>query len=230
MEERLRVLIASLIRRGRLEAREVEEGVGLPLQLAVELTRGLPVRLEGDSLVASDAVELILACWRRGFDPVELALRAGWREFERLCARVFEEHGFRALTNVRFSSGGALRELDVVALREPRILAVDCKLWRRARESALRRTVRAHKERCAAFAQAAPAIPRVAAEVARWRSARVVPAIVDLHEVSLKVFEGVPIVPLRKLSSFIEELEAYEGDLLAIPVEGRSEALGGPGA
>jgi len=219
VEERIRIFVALLVSRGRVPLSEVRDELGLPVELVLERLKDLPLKVEEGVIYATDPAVLILKCWEKGMDPLELALRAGWRDFERLCAKALELSGFQALTNVRFKGGGALRELDVVALREPRILALDCKRWLRRRESSLRAAAQAHRARCEAFAQALASLPRIAAEVAKWRGARVVPAIVDLHEASMKVSEGVPIVPIYKLPAFVHELEVFEDELYTIPVD-----------
>lgn len=218
----MRVLAALLLRRTSVKLDEAGRELKLPAEVVVRIIEDLPVVVESGVLAPIDSAELILRCWEKGIDPVDLALKAGWKDFEKLCSKILERCDFRTLTSVRFKALGAVRELDVVALREPRILAVDCKRWLRRRESSLRAAARSHKARCEAFANSLTSLRELAAEVSKWRGARVIPVIVDIHETSVKIFEGVPIVPIRKLASFVYDLVAFEDEVCSIDIDFRS--------
>ena len=185
----------------------------------LDLLRDVPVSFEGDSVAVTDAAELILACWGKGVDLVDLALKAGWKDFEQLCSKILEKVGFQTVTNVRFKVGGSLRELDVLAFREPKVLAIDCKKWVKRREGSLKSAARAHRERCTQLAKSLVELKEVKPIVSRWKEARLYPVVVDIHETETRIFEGVPIVPLRKLISFVNELDAFEEEVHSISVD-----------
>ena len=85
------------------------------------------------------------------------------------------------------------------------------------RSSSLKSAAVMQKERGRALASALSQSLR--AEVRGWTEAKVVPLVVNLHEGQLKVYEGVPVVPLSKLVSFLNEFELYEDELFVIPVK-----------
>ncbi|MEM2185437.1 MAG: hypothetical protein QW407_01190 [Thermofilaceae archaeon] len=218
MEERFHALTLLLLRKQRLKLDELQEELKITKETLYSFLAELPVLLEGDEVLVVDTAGLLLDLWKRRFDPVELALSTGWKDFEKLCSRILEEYGFETFLNVRLKVLEKVRELDVVALREPWVLAVDCKRWARRRESHLRLAARAHKARCELLARELPKVVEVAARVASWREAKVGPAIVDVHETVMKVFEGVPIIPLRKLPAFLDEFEAFADELYVVKV------------
>lgn len=218
MEERLRMLALMLLRRQRVSLDELRKELKMADELLLDLLSGLPVSLEGGEVVVADAADLLLGFWGKGLDPIELALKAGWKDFEKLCSRILERSGFETMTNVRFKASEGVRELDVLALREPWLLAVDCKRWARRRESHLRVAARSQKARCNALAREIARVDALAARVARWREVNLVPVVVSVHETLMKVFEGVPIVPLRKLPSFLDEFEAFVDEIYVVKV------------
>lgn len=213
LEEGLYLALLKLVREGQAGLGELEEISSLGGDVLVKLLEGLPLRVEEGVVVVEDVAALLVECWRRGMDPVRLALGAGWRDFERLCARVLEEAGYEAVTNLRFKWRGRRYEIDVAAFRRPRVLAVDCKRWSRLRASSLKRAAEAQKARADALAGALRSTHSLAGRVAGWGEVRVYPVVVSIHEGGLRVYEGVPLVPMLKLPGFLREFEAYEEEL-----------------
>jgi len=217
--ERLRVVVARLLREGRASLEDLASEIKASPELVASMLEGFPVKIESGSVRVESKTNLLLEAWQRGFDPVELSLKAGWRDFEQLCAEVFERCGYRALLNVRVKSRGRFFELDVVAISRPWVLAVDCKRWRRLRSSHLKSAASMQRERCSALASALSSAQNLRAEVGGWSEAKVVPLVVNLYEGVVKVHDGVAIVPLNKLVAFLNEFESYTDDLLVLPVK-----------
>ena len=90
---------------------------------------------------------------------------------------------------------GKRRQYDVIARRSGRTLLAECKQWSggRYRLSALKQAVAQHRERAEFY----EAITREEA----------VPLIVTLIEEEIRVFHGVPLVPVHRLNAFIAELD-----------------------
>ena len=219
MAERLRVVVARLLREGRASLEDLASEIKASPELVASMLEGFPVKIESGSVLVESKANLLLEAWKRGFDPVELALKAGWKDFEQLCAEVFERCGYRALLNVRVKFRGRSFELDVVAMRRPWVLAVDCKRWCRLRSSHLKSAASMQRERCGALASALSSAQNLRAEVGGWSVAKVVPLVVNLYEGVVKVHDGVAIVPLNKLVTFLNEFESYIDDLLVLPVK-----------
>lgn len=126
-----------------------------------------------------------------------------WQNFERLTAFIFEENNFLAVTNTVKTLKKRRRQYDVIAKTNNRTFLVECKKWagNRSRLSALKRAIEQHKERTEFY-------QHLTREDA-------IPIVVTLIEEEIRSYEGVPIVPILKLNSFINELdkEAFEASI-----------------
>ncbi len=118
-----------------------------------------------------------------------------WQNFERLTAFVFEENNFQAATNTVKTLKKKRRQYDVIARTNSKTFLVECKKWagNRSRLSALKRAIELHKERT---------------EFYRYLTREdAIPIVVTLVEEEIRSYEGVPIVPISRLNSFINELD-----------------------
>ena len=120
-----------------------------------------------------------------------------WQNFERLAAFIFEKNEFATKVNTVKTLDRTRRQYDVIARKRDRTFLVECKKWAgsRYRLSALKRAVLQHKERTAFYIT-------VMHEDA-------VPVIVTHIEEEILVYEGVPLVPVLRLDSFISELDNH---------------------
>ena len=120
-----------------------------------------------------------------------------WQNFERLTAFIFEKNGFEVKVNTVKTWNKKRRQYDVIARKSNQTFLIECKKWagNRYRLSALKRAIIQHKERTLFYES-------ITNEDA-------IPIIVTLIEEEILVFEGVPIVPVNKLDSFISELDTH---------------------
>jgi len=120
-----------------------------------------------------------------------------WQNFERLAGFIFEKNDFRVTVNTVKTSNKKRRQYDVIARKNNQTFLIECKKWSgsRYRLSALKRAVVHHKERTTFY-------ENIMNEDA-------IPVIVTLIEEEIRVYEGVPLVPVRKLNSFISELDNH---------------------
>jgi hypothetical protein len=141
---------------------------------------------------------------RSAADLQSVSEKSVWQSFERLAAFIFEENGFAAERGRVITCGKRRRQFDVIARKGGRIFLAECKRWSgsRYRLSALLRAVEQHKERCQFYSS-------VTGE------GDVVPVIVTLIEEEVQFYQGMAIVPILKLNSFLGEVE--QG--LALPPE-----------
>jgi hypothetical protein len=88
------------------------------------------------------------------------------------------------------------RQYDVIARKDRLTLLVECKQWSgsRYRLAALKAAVIKHKERALFYESV--------------MNAEGVPVLVTLIEEKIRVFEGVPLVPVHRLDAFIGELDS----------------------
>lgn len=118
-----------------------------------------------------------------------------WQDFERLTAFIFEKNGFFVSVGTVKTLKRKRRQYDVIARKNGRTFLVECKQWSgsRCRLSALRRAILQHRERVEFYVG-------ITQEEA-------VPVMVTLIEEEIRVFEGVPLVPVHRLNAFIGELD-----------------------
>jgi Holliday junction resolvase len=126
-----------------------------------------------------------------------------WQNFERLVSFIFEENGFQVKTNMVKTFNRKRRQYDVIAKKNNEIFLVECKKWagNRTRLSALKAAIEKHKERTEFYKN--------------LTKEHAIPIIVTLIEEEIKFYEEVPIVPISKLNSFLNEVdkEANESSL-----------------
>jgi len=120
-----------------------------------------------------------------------------WQNFERLTAFIFEKNDFEVKVNTVKTWNKKRRQYDVIARKSNQTFLVECKKWagNRYRLSALKRAIGQHKERTTFYES-------ITNEGA-------IPLLVTLIEEEIRVFEGVPLVPVGKLNSFISDLDSY---------------------
>ncbi|RQW79485.1 MAG: hypothetical protein EHM14_08565 [Methanothrix sp.] len=118
-----------------------------------------------------------------------------WQNFERLTAFIFEENGFQVLINTVKTSCKRRRQYDVIARKSHKTFLVECKKWsgNRYRLSALKAAIEKHIERTLFY-------ENVTNEDAT-------PIIVTLIEEEIQFYEGIPVIPILKLNSFLNEID-----------------------
>ena len=123
-----------------------------------------------------------------------------WQNFEKLAAFIFEENNFSIKTNTVKTHNKKRRQYDIIAKKYNRTFLIECKKWsgNRYRLSALKTAIRQHKERTEFYEN--------------LTKENAVPIMVTLIEEEIKLYEGIPIVPISKLNSFINELDKDAND------------------
>lgn len=127
-------------------------------------------------------------------DLEKISASAKWQHFEKLVAFILAENGFDARQNVVIISGSTKRQFDVIAAALGKTFLVECKKWRSRKEmlSALKTSARKHLDRCSFYSELR-------------RGEDVVPVVVTLLDSGIGEHGGVPIVPIMKLNSFLQE-------------------------
>ncbi len=118
-----------------------------------------------------------------------------WQNFERLVAFIFEVNDFQVVINKIKTFERKRRQYDVIARKNDRIFLVECKKWagNRPRLSALKKAIVQHKERTEFYEN--------------LTGEATTPILVTLVEEDIIFYEELPIVPIFKLNSFINEID-----------------------
>ncbi len=159
------------------------------------------------------AVEAVTA----GADIEDAVRYLTWKDFESFVAEVLRLNDYECLESFR-ERGREDRpgmEIDVVGVRDNTVLAIDAKMWgvRGGKASALRQAV----ERQVLRAQRlATHLDRLADRLplAPQETYHVLPVVVTWLTEDLYVHDGVPVVPVFRLNSFVLELDAHSYELL----------------
>jgi len=143
-------------------------------------------------------------------DLEQVSRKLIWQNFERLTAFIFEENDYQVQTGQVKTFNRKKRQFDVIARKDRTTYLIECKKWSgsRPRLSALKAAVAQHKERCEFFRD-------LTGESA-------IPVLVTLVEEEIQFYEGVPVVPIFRLNSFIDEMER---NAIVCPPEWESDKI-----
>ena len=113
-----------------------------------------------------------------------------WKDFEGLVAKILDSKNFDVSQNFRMKN--PTMEIDVIGMRFGIAILIDCKHWKRMSHSTLEVIVRKQ-------------IERVKHYVSSTSDVIAVPVIVTLYQEETSFINKVPIVPILKFSSFIDD-------------------------
>ncbi|HIE24255.1 MAG TPA: hypothetical protein EYP68_08530 [Candidatus Korarchaeota archaeon] len=156
------------------------------------------------------SVKAAIALVKIGVSVERTAKLLDWKEFESLCEEILNSHGFFTIKHVRFSFNGKRYEIDLLGLSSGVLLSIDCKKWSRARRSSLLESALQQIERTEAFSQALPELRRF--ELAIGRTI-LIPMVVCWISGGVGIFQGVPIVPLHSLNSYLTEFDPLDREI-----------------
>ena len=154
------------------------------------------------SMNARQRVMLAERLIHSGLDAKRVSRFLGWQEFEDFAESILSENGFVTRRHFVFKPGAGRREIDVLAWNDTFLLAVDCKHWLKGLSSGrMKVAAQAQVERVSALAGRPELLHRL--KVPRPEGRDIIPVILSLEELVDRLIDGVPIVCVSKLLSFI---------------------------
>ncbi|MBS7250228.1 MAG: hypothetical protein KIH08_06510 [Candidatus Freyarchaeota archaeon] len=151
-------------------------------------------------------LQLSLVALKYGADIEKVCKLLSWKEFEAFSRRVLETNNFFCIQNFRFSQNQRRYEIDVVRLKNPLVLCVDSKHYKKSGKNQILKTYcKKQIERAEALSKALPKM-FLKMGLLGWKEAKIIPLIVTLLAEGVNFSEGVPIVPFFKLNSFVMDL------------------------
>ena len=123
-----------------------------------------------------------------------------WRDFESITGLILEEKDFDVTKNLILTK--PRMEIDVVGIKMDIALLIDCKHWKTMSKSVLDEIVKKQIER----------VKRYVAD----ENMSALPVIVTLHQEEIQFVDNVPIVPIMKLSSFLDDFVGNLDSLASI--------------
>jgi len=223
-----RALLSRILRLTNGEAVAVKELQG-SVKMTSEVFDAIMNQLEDGGLVkvTEGLIELEL---EQRLEIAKLAVAAGvdfetvsrsldWLEFEELCAKVFEENGFRVLRRFRFTSEGRRWELDLLAMRTPYLICGECKHWEQGMgNQTAKRIVEIHMEKVEVFSRQIDAL-KERIKVMKWVKATIVPIVLTLSATPLEIYRCVPAVSVLSLPGFLDKFDGQLDRLAHFKIE-----------
>ena len=150
--------------------------------------------------IPNDRLQTALFAINLGATIEDVSEYLTWRDFESLTGLILEEKDFDVTKNLILTK--PRMEIDVIGKKMDIALLIDCKHWKTMSKSALDEIVKKQIER----------VKRYVAD----ESMSALPVIVTLHQEEIQFVDNVPIVPIMKLSSFLDEFVGNLDSLTSI--------------
>ena len=150
--------------------------------------------------IPNDRLQTALFAIKLGADVESVSEYLTWQDFESITGLILEKKDFDVTKNLILTK--PRMEIDVVGTKMDIALLIDCKHWKTMSKSALDEIVKKQVER----------VKRYVTD----ENMSALPVIVTLHQEEVQFIENVPIVPIMKLSSFLDEFVGNLDSLASI--------------
>jgi len=197
-----------VINEGSLSFDDFALAIGLGRKTSTELVRLLSRNeigsVESDSVNFDqfDKIRTAMLAIRMGVDVEDLSKMLNWKDFELLAANILDASGYVAHHGFRLRK--PRMEIDVVGIKDGIALLIDCKHWKRSSPSEMARFASMQVKRAEAFVRASKQV-RFA-----------IPAILTLHTESITFADNVPLIPVIKFRSFLNDVHGYINEIKVI--------------
>jgi Holliday junction resolvase-like predicted endonuclease len=159
-----------------------------------------------------------------GADSERVARELRWQEFEGLAENILDMEGYATAKHFIFRNSARKYEIDVLGAKEPMVLCVDCKHWHHGwAPSRIMQAARNQMMRVLCLSETYALYAKL--RIAGWRSARLLPIVLTLADVSSKLVDGVPIVSALRLRDFLCKVSPWDQQLRFVDARARSQAL-----
>lgn len=156
-----------------------------------------------------------------GRDPQKVSRFLKWQEFEEFGEQALKQNGFRTVKHIVFKGRVGRREIDLLAWNDSLLLAIDCKHWLRGiSPSQARQVAQAQVERAEALAERFDLLNKCG--ISRVESRHIVPVLLCLGSARQRLVDGVPVVAVSELISFLYGVSPVDETLRRIPTRLRS--------
>lgn len=153
----------------------------------------------------TDRMKTALLALRLGCDIVQIGRVLNWKDFEAFASNVMKELGYRIETNITFTKPRF--QIDVIGIFSNSALVIDCKHWKDSNYTMISRAAVNQIRRTRLLTE-----KRVDISCA-------LPVVLTLHNCTNSVAEGIPVVSISNLPSFLSHLEDHIASYEVISVE-----------
>jgi len=206
MNSSLMLKAISVMKEGRLSFDEFALATGLGKRTSMELIKFLAKNeigtIDSDSVKFDplDKMRAAILAIHMSTDIEDLSKMLNWKDFEMLTTNILGASGYIAYHGLRLKKPKV--EIDVVGIKDRMALLIDCKHWKRSSPSELRKFALMQIDRAEAFV-------RTNKEKIRFA----IPAILTLHLESITFADDVPVIPVIKFRSFLNEMDGYMSEI-----------------
>jgi hypothetical protein len=146
---------------------------------------------------------IALIAIHNGIDILSICSKINWHDFELFSSEIMRFHGYNVYTNFRLKN--PKREIDVVGIRSQKALLIDCKHWKKNSPSGLKLIVEKQKKRTMLFVQNS-----------KMNIKNAFPIILTFLPNTFELVDGVPIVSINKLNSFLLDFDSLNQNFYKI--------------
>jgi Holliday junction resolvase-like predicted endonuclease len=153
----------------------------------------------------SQRLDLAILALKRSVDVERVCQVLGWQEFEDLVALILDANGFSTQKHFRFKNQDRRFEIDVLGMKKPLVLLIECKRWTRSwQRAATIKIVEKQIKRTEALVNSFQEV-RGRLVLDGWSEAWFLPLILTLSETPLKIYKKVPVIPIFYFHTFVNE-------------------------
>ncbi|MBD3405131.1 MAG: hypothetical protein GF411_03225 [Candidatus Lokiarchaeota archaeon] len=200
-----------------------------PTQKTIEVVQTIGIGTfdeKGLTLSREERMKLAMFAVSRGLDFENVIAQLTWKDFEGFVTEVMKEHSFKCVESLRRVGNTLIEgmEIDVVGVRSSTIITIDAKMWgiRKGKTTALKNAAEKQMKRADELSRNLSILYRKMPRLAS-QEYKVYPMLVTWLVEEVLLHEGIPIVPIFKLNSFLLEFERYQ-DLMK-PCDGIFEKI-----
>jgi hypothetical protein len=197
--------------------KQTKENGKLPLtnSLNREMLESLGLLQIGDEFIIdrNKRIDLAKQAVQQGARIGDIVELLTWKDFEGFVASILTANSFRCVESFRRRGNSLIHgmEIDVIGVKGATIVAIDAKMWgtRSGKASALKTAAEKQKTRTQELSEE---LGRLATKMGSLAAQdyQLFPVIVTWLVEEVELHEGVPVVPIFKLNSFILDFYQYE--------------------
>ena len=149
-----------------------------------------------------DRIKASLLSIQLGCDIHECSKLLSWKDFEYFASELLNLFEYSTRVNIVLSKPRA--QLDVIGIKNNFAITIDCKHWKYNNKTSLSICAEKQIRRTLLWFQREKTITKV------------LPIILTLYSSNFGFINGVPIVPILTLKSFLNEFDKYEDSITLI--------------
>jgi hypothetical protein len=166
---------------------------------------GIQLDTNGKQTLLFSEIDRIRASFlslQMGCDIQECSKVLSWKDFEYFTSELLTMFEYSTKVNIVLSKPRA--QLDIIGIKNDFAITIDCKHWKYSNKTTL--TIYAEKQ-----------IRRTMLWLEREKKiTKAIPMIITLDNAIFKFINGVPVVPILTLKSFLKEFDKQDESILLI--------------